>query len=150
MARVIRMQGFKDWKDGLITTDEMLAGKVFREAPSVRKMWEGIFARLTGNWEKVPHHHVCCCAKCAPTEEDRKTKIAIHKAERAHDLKEFINHDIACCCEQCLEDMERGMLEIEDMFEKHHVPIVSVLDCDCDGNTSCELCYSNLAPSDCE
>jgi len=121
------MQGYKDWKDGLITTDEMLAGKVFREAPSVRKMWEGIFARLTGNWDKVPHHHLCCCDKCAPTEKDRKIKIALHNAEMEQSLEEFIDHDLACCCDQCLADMEKGMQEMEEMLEPE-----------------------NLAPSDCE
>lgn len=150
MALVIRMQGFKDWKDGLITTEEMLEGKVFREPPLLRKMWEQIIARARNDWSKIPHHNLCCCDKCAPTEEDRKIRIAQHKAEMANDMKEFIAHDIACCCSQCLDAMEKGMQEMGEMFEKHHVPVVSVLDCNCDGNTSCELCYSSLAPSDCE
>ncbi len=147
MASIIRMQGYKDWKDGLITTEELLGGKVFREPPALRKMWEQIIARARNDWSKVPHHHLCCCAKCAPTEEDRKTKIAMHKAEQAHDLKEFINHDIACCCEQCLEDMERGMFEMEDMLE-------DMVKCN-HKDSFCLECvnnkeHENLAPSDCE
>jgi hypothetical protein len=127
MAQIIRIQCFKDWKDGLITTEELLEGKVFREPPALRKMWEQIIARARNDWSKVPHHHLCCCARCAPTEEDRKIKIAMHRAEQAHDLKEFISHDLACCCDECLSDMERGMQEFEEMLEAE-----------------------NLTPSDCE
>ena len=81
MALVIRMQGYKDWKDGLITTEELLAGNVYREPAHLRMMWKQIIARARNDWDNVPHHRFCCCDKCAPTEEDRKTKIALHKAE---------------------------------------------------------------------
>lgn len=113
MARVIRMQGFKDWKDGLITTKELLAGKVYREAPEVRKMWEQIIARATGNWENVTHHPACCCNECAPTELDKKMKIDMHHSKKEHDL--------ACCCDECLDDMERGMKEMEEMLEAENL-----------------------------
>jgi hypothetical protein len=137
MALIIRMQGFKDWKSGLLTTEEMLAGKVYAEPPSVRKMWEQIMARARGDWEKVTHHIHCCCEKCAPTDKERKIKVQLHSLY-LESLES--THDIACCCNQCLDDMERGMQEMEGM-----------LDCNCDSNlVSCELCYSNLAPSDCE
>lgn len=124
MARVIRMQGFKDWKDGLITTEELLAGKVFREPQHLRKMWAQIIARATGNWESVPHHHLCVCDKCAPTETDRKMKIAMHKAETEHSMKEFIKHDPKCCCDDCIDEL---FDEAERMMAE-----------------------DNLAPSDCE
>jgi hypothetical protein len=134
------MQGYKDWKDGLLTTEELLEGKVFREPPALRKMWEQIIARARNDWSKVPHHHLCCCSRCAPTEEDRKTKIAMHRAEQAHDLKEFISHDLACCCDECLSDMERGMQEFEELCK-----------CDHKEGSFCFVCVNeNLAPSDCE
>jgi hypothetical protein len=115
VVQIIRIQSYKDWKNGLITTEELLEGKAFRESPLLRKMWEQIIARARNDWSKVPHHHLCCCNECAPTEEDRKIKVAMHKAELAHDLKEFINHDLACCCDQCLDDIERGMQEFENL-----------------------------------
>lgn len=127
MAQIIRMQGYKDWKNGLITTEEMLAGNVYCEPPHLRKTWRQIVARARNDWDNVPHHHLCCCDKCAPTEEDRKMKIAQHKAETSHDMQEFMTHDMACCCNTCLDDMERGLYEMEEMLE-----------------------HENLAPSDCE
>jgi len=137
------MQSYKDWKDGLITTEELLEGKVFREPPLLRKMWEQIIARARNDWSKVPHHHLCCCEKCAPTKEDRKVKIAQHNAEMARDIEEFIHHPIACCCDQCLEDMERGMQELEEMGECNHKDSFCIK---CVSNKE----HENLAPSDCE
>ena len=131
MARVIRMQAYKDWKDGLITTEEMLAGKVFREPPKIRKTWEGIMARINKDWDKVPHHTYCCCDKCAPTRKDAELKLELHKQELAKSAFEEsqnvmanegmpeLDHDRLCCCNTC----------IDELFEKD---------------------YNNLAPSDCE
>ena len=132
MARVIRMQGYKDWKDGLITTKEMLKGNVHAEPIKTREMWLRIIARATGNWENVPHHDLCCCKACAPTEEAKRLKIQLHEAEltrksafeeaqhvMANETMSEVDHDPLCCCEMC----------IDEMFE---------------------LDPENLAPSDCE
>ncbi len=124
MALIIRMQAWKDWKNGLITTEEMRAGKVYAEPPALRKMWEQIIARTTGDWEKVIHHIHCCCDKCAPTEEERVKRVQLHSLY-LQTLE--TTHDIACCCDKCLDDMERGLYEMEEMLE-----------------------HENLAPSDCE
>ena len=141
MAHVIRMQSFKDWKDGLITTEELLQHKTYyREPAQVVAMWEKIFAHNSDkyqksgiDWSKVPHHHLCCCDRCAPTKEDVQRKVERHNEELTRsagnimadqDMPE-IDHSDMCCCNQCLEDMERGLYEgMDDTFE-------------------------NLAPSDC-
>jgi len=128
MARVIRMQGYKDWKDGLITTEELLKGNIYREPQHVRDMWLRIIARATGNWKDVPHHPLCCCDKCAPTELDRKMKIEQHKSALEESQNVMADeempeidhpHHELCCCEDC----------IDELFDK---------------------CYDSLAPSDCE
>ena len=130
MARVIRMQGYKDWKDGLITTEEMLKGNVFREPQQTREMWLRIIARATGNWEGVPHHDLCCCKTCAPTEDVRRRKVQLHELELSAfvesqnvglvETMSEVDHDPLCWCEIC----------IDELFE----PIEN----------------ENLAPSDCE
>ena len=127
MALIIRMQAYKDWKDGLITTEEMRAGKVYAEPPALRKMWEQIIARATGDWEKVTHHIHCCCEKCAPTEEERQRKVNLHSLYLESLGQE---HDIACCCNRCLDDMERGMHEMEEMLEHEEHHNLALSDCE--------------------
>jgi hypothetical protein len=39
------------------------------------------------DWSKEPHDPVCCCDKCAPTEEDRKRQVAKFNRERKPSLK---------------------------------------------------------------
>ena len=132
MARVIRMQGYKDWKDGLITTEEMLKGNVFREPQLIREMWLRIIARATGNWENVPHHSLCCCKTCAPTEDAKRLKIQLHEEELA-------------LTSAFAESQNVGL--VEPMSEVDHDPM-----CWCDFciDELFELDPENLAPSDCE
>jgi len=72
-------------------------------------------------------------------------KIAQHKAETSHDMQEFMTHDIACCCDLCLDDMERGLYEMEEMLEAEK-------DCSfhCGPGCGCRETHNNLTPSDCE
>ena len=154
-AQVIRLQGYKDWKDGLITTEEMLKGRVYREPEHLRSMWLRIIARATGNWENVPHHHLCCCDKCAPNEEDRLRKMQMHDEE--HAKKSALDESMTI--EELLE--EENVRADEDMPEidlEQHTFISEELRMSHDPLCCCEACidelfnkdYENLAPSDCE
>jgi len=134
---LIKIQSFKDWKNGHIKKSEVIEGKTIlsehKTAADVafdKEMDQALdelfsdiqthnirIAKTEKDWSKAPHHKHCCCDRCAPTKEDLHRKI-----------EEF--------------NKEAG----KNTSRK----IVSVLDCDHKGDTNCELCYENLAPSDCE
>lgn len=59
MGLLIRIQSYKEWKEGFITTEELLAGKTFFQVQKEK-------------WSSKPHSQYCCCDKCAPTPEDRQ------------------------------------------------------------------------------
>jgi len=136
MGLLIKMQSFKEWKDGLLTTEEMLAGKTyFAECKtqtdmifdrSMDRMVNNLFDGLEDvattpkkDWSKEPHHKHCCCDKCAPTEEERD--------RRAHD---FYKHEDVCLCYDCMNT------RMKEEYEKNHRPA--------------DHEPENLAPSDCE
>ena len=129
MAQVIKMQAYKDWKSGLITTEELLEGKTyfpenltfgtgellsFDPAIAVRRM-DNLFSQVFDpspiDWMNMPHHEHCCCNECAPTKEDRD-RIA----------KDFYKCGDDCICVECVNR------RMHEEYKKHH----------------------NLAPSDCE
>ena len=105
MARIIRMQAYKDWKDGLITTEELLKGKVFREPQHLRDMWDKILARATGDWSKVKHHWLCACDKCCPTMDDKYRKLNMMSEQQ-----KVREHQPECCCDDCLNALETEFL----------------------------------------
>jgi len=145
MGILIKIQSFKDWKNGHIKKSEVIEGKtLLAEHTSVADLefdreldrsLDELFDEITQHniriakvrdWSKAPHHEHCCCGKCAPTREDLHRKV-----------REFNK-----------EAKKRAEKEL--YLGPPDSKIVSVLDCDHKGDTNCELCYENLAPSDCE
>jgi hypothetical protein len=97
--QVIKIQSYKDWKDDLITTQELLEGKTFLAEytsladlefdKELEKSLDELFDEVTQHnirvkdWSKEPHHKHCCCDKCAPTREDLHRKVREFNKEAA-------------------------------------------------------------------
>ena len=102
MGILIKIQSFKDWKNGHIKKDEVLEGKtLLSEHKSVAdlefdreldKSLDELFSEVSEHntriakardWSKEPHHRHCCCNKCAPTREDLHRKVRDFNKEAA-------------------------------------------------------------------
>lgn len=102
MGLCIKIQSYKDYKDGLITKEELLDGCTFlAEHKSIADLefdreldrsLDELFNEVTEHnlrigkmrdWSKAPHHRHCCCDKCAPTREDLHRKVRDFNKEAA-------------------------------------------------------------------
>ncbi len=108
MALVIKIQSYLEWKDGLITTEQLLRGETHwteeyflkmrgmssSEEEQLPEFKSGIADRLFRqlfdppiDWGKKAHHLHCCCNKCAPTRGDlyKQVRKFNEAAKKEHD-----------------------------------------------------------------
>lgn len=120
MGVLIKLQGFKEWKNGLLTTERLLKGETFfpenmtfdYDSTITNEIAQDIdILSQNIDWSKMSHHEHCCCNDCAPTEEDRD-RIA----------KDFYKCGDDCICIECVNR------RMKEQYHEHH----------------------HLAPSDCE